>query len=166
MRGIVFVAALALAGCGSKTEHHLKGDDGTDVKVETSKAGETAVITTTNPDGTTSRLENGGRWPDGLAGLAPAYPGATILTTATTDQNGEKSVMGSFETKDAPAKIIAFYKPLAEAAGLKGTMNMETGEMSMFAATDEKTGRSLSIQVAVEDSKATGIVSFVTKKPE
>ncbi|AQR72354.1 hypothetical protein BXU08_00545 [Sphingomonas sp. LM7] len=155
---------LVLAGCGKK-EQHYKTADGGDLKLETTGSGEASVVTTTAADGSQSRIETGGTWPAALATLAPAYPGGKIATTMSGNQQDTQSAMAAFDTADAPAKVIEFYKARATAAGLTGTMNMESGEGSMFVASDEKTGRTLSVQTSVEDGKTSAVVSASTKKP-
>jgi hypothetical protein len=164
--GMTGVAAmLVLAGCGSKNEQHFKTPEGGDLKLETTRAGEASVITATGPDGSKSRMETGGTWPASLATIAPAYPGGKIATTMSGSQEDSESSMAAFDTADAPQKVIEFYKASAAAAGLKGTMNMESGDGYMFVASDDKSGRSLSVQASVQDGKTSAVVSSSSKKP-
>lgn len=162
----VGVAALMLlAGCGSKNEQHFKTPEGGDLKLETTGSGEASVITATGPDGSKSRMETGGSWPAALVTIAPAYPGGKIATTMSGSQEDSESAMAAFDTADAPQKVIEFYKARAAAAGLKGTMNMESGDGHMFVASDEASGRSLSVQASVQDGKTSAVVSSSIKKP-
>lgn len=158
-------AGLLLTGCGNKDEHSFKTDEGGEVKVATNGDSEAAVITTTAPDGSQSRIETGGSWPAALAAIAPAYPGAKLSTTMSGNQDGSDGAMAAFDTSDPPAKVIEFYKTRSAAAGLTGAMNMESGETRMFTAADDKTGRTLSVQASFQDGKTSAIVTGSTKKP-
>lgn len=164
--GAMGVAAmLALGGCGNKNEQHFKTAEGGDVKLESKGSGETSVVTATGPDGSQSRIETGGTWPASLTPIAPAYPGGKVATTMSGNQEGSESAVAAFDTADAPEKVIEFYKARATAAGLKGTMNMESGDGHMFVASDETSGRTLSVQASVQDGKTNAVITSSTKKP-
>jgi hypothetical protein len=166
--GVAGLVSLALlAGCGAKKEQHFKTADGGELKLETTGSGEASVVTATGPDGGQSRVETAGSWPASLTAIAPAYPGGKIETTMSGNQDGTESAVATFDTVDAPAKVIEFYKARSTAARLKGTMNMESGEDSMFVATDEKSGRTLTVQTSKKDGKTSAVVSGSTspKKP-
>jgi len=62
--------------------------------------------------------------PVAVGGPPPAfaadYPGATMQDAIGVAQPGRRGGMRSFTTRDAPDKVLAFYKAKAAAAGLSG----------------------------------------------
>lgn len=91
-------------------------------------------------------------WPKNAPAFAPAYPGGTIPLGTVSGSFGGKTLPGAqFSTTDAPAKVIAYYKPLAAAAGLTEALAPKEQGMSLFAAVDSKGDVALYVMAGTTD---------------
>ncbi len=171
---IAGVALLALAACGGNDASEASKGEGKEVasgSVQTEggeaqysvrQDGENSTVTVTGPDGKTGKFMSG----DGAAGFlpdfAPLYPGAKVVGGAGGDSSAGKGGMVSFETGDAPEKVVAWYRAAAEKAGLKIAGEMTTPEMRMVAAQDEASGRSLQVHATVKEGGGTNVSLIVS----
>lgn len=160
----ILIALFALAACGdNKSQQTITTPDGSTVKIEQKDGEDSARITSTSADGSAA-MTTGGGWPKGAADYAPAYPGATVVSSMLGSSSDGAGGMIAFETADPPARIVEFYQARAKSAGLSKVTNMDINGAKMFGATDEKTGRSVSIQASVADGKTSAAITFGTTK--
>ncbi len=78
--------------------------------------------------------------------------------SSNAGQKGSASVV-TFESGDAPDKVIAYYKTLAAKAGLKEGMSMTSGDTSMFTASGGAKGGGFAVQASASDGKTVGSVT-------
>jgi hypothetical protein len=105
MKKTIVLVVLALVGCDKKSDSAATT---TTTATASVTANEILTATTTAPTPgvtATATASAAGNWPAYL----PDYPGATT-TKRTKD-------LVSLETKDAPDKVVAFYKDKLRAAG-------------------------------------------------
>ena len=146
------VAAVSLAACGKKAEddkptvsatpggYTLKSGDGTATVSTGVQAA--AAAATSQPD------------------FAPLFPGGKVesAVSSVSSQGGDAQGGTVTYTVDvAPAKVIAFYKDKAQAAGFKTQMDANMGAALMFVASDEATKRGLQV-IASGKGESTSVV--------
>jgi hypothetical protein len=164
----LIVPALVLAACGKETDTTtIKNADGETVTIErpTDGDGETRVEAT-NDKGQKSTATFGGEgaaWPADAPAHASAYPGAKVTAVMASDSGGTKGSVITFETADAPAKVVAHYKALAEKAGLGEFGTVAAGTMQMFTASDKASGREMMVQASTGDSVTQGSITYATR---
>ncbi|WP_380875385.1 hypothetical protein ACFB49_04430 [Sphingomonas sp. DBB INV C78] len=132
---VAIALLLGLAACGEKetASGTVKDDSGTATYKLTEKDGK-STLTVKTADGS-AHITSG----DGTAalpeGLAP-YPGATITssTRITGDTPEKGGSMLSFDTTDAPAQVVAFYRTAAQKAGYLVESEVKAGTMEMLVA--------------------------------
>lgn len=139
MHRIGLVLALALAACSPEREVAsgtvTDPETGEKSTYAVSQKGEDTVMRVKTDDGE-AHIETGEgvRMPMGL----PAYPGANstggMSVTATGEAGGGLNGMVAFETRDAPEKVIAFYRAAAARAGKKIENEMTMGDMRMIGS--------------------------------
>lgn len=137
MIGRAAVAAallLGLAACGEKEQASgtVVGADGEKATYKvTEKDGESKLtIKSDKGSAEISTGKDGTALPAGLS----LYPGATVTSSMrmTSDEKGKSGTVLSFESADAPDKIVAFYRAAAAKAGYQIGSEMKTGEMEML----------------------------------
>jgi hypothetical protein len=81
--------------------------------------------------------------PAGIRTLAyaPLYPGSTVTKSAVGDSGVGAGGDVTFTTPDPPARVIAFYKDQAKAAGVTVTMDQNLGPALMMSAGDSGDGK-------------------------
>lgn len=163
MRTMMLASLLLLAGCGDDDGKTITVKDGDkDVVINAVSDGGTTTIRTTGDDGekmVATINGKGATWPADAAPYATAYPGATVpaVISSNAGQKGSASVV-TFESGDAPDKVIAYYKALAAKAGLKEGMSMTSGDTSMFTANGAS-GGGFAVQASTSDGKTVGSVT-------
>ncbi len=165
MRPIILVPLLLLAACGGNDGKTITVKDGDkDVTINAKDNGGVTTIQTTGDKGEKVTASIGGEgtaWPADAPPYAIAYPGAKV--TAVISSNGGTGSTGSvvtFESSDAPERIIGFYKGLSAKAGLKEGMTMNSGGTSMFASGKEGGGgNGFVVQASAEGGKTTASVT-------
>ena len=167
---LVIVPALALAACGGGGDSTtIKGDNGETVTIATDKQADGSTrMDATSATGETATVNigaEGSAWPANAPAYAPAYPGATVSAVMSSDANGTKGSVVTFETSDAPAKVVAHYKALVTKAGLGQTGAMTAGGTSLFTAADTASGREFMVQASAADGKTTGSLTFASRPP-
>ncbi|ARS29155.1 hypothetical protein [Sphingomonas sp. KC8] len=127
---------LALAACGEKetASGTITGEDGKKATYQVTEKDGQSTLTVKTEDGNAQIVSGAGEaaLPPGLA----LYPGATITnSTRITGETPEKggSIL-AFDTQDAPAKVVAFYKAAALKAGYTIEGEVKMGEMEMLTA--------------------------------
>jgi len=140
MRFITIVAVIAAAALVAGCDQHpaktvkIKGKDGA---VTISGNGE--HMTMTADDGKTMvEFNANGIGNQKLPDFAPVYPGAQVQGSVVAQTEGGGTF--SFESSDAPEKVIAFYKDRAKSAGLVEKLSMTAnGSLTYMASSgDEK----------------------------
>ncbi|MDO9247028.1 MAG: hypothetical protein Q7U11_11225 [Phenylobacterium sp.] len=101
----------------------------------------------------------------GLPDYAPVYPGAKItLCTQGDSTPGKIGGAVGFTSRDAPDTVMARYRGIAAAAGLKTSMDLDQGGSKVFSAMDGD--RTMRIQALPEaDGGATAILTWGAAKP-
>jgi len=128
-------ALLALAACGPREKAET-------VVTDKGPGGET--VTVTSPSGTVTVTDGGGMTVTsggataGDAAFPLAYPGGQQVMDVNSNDNGKPGRLYGFNTSDSPEKVMAFYKAKAEAAGMKETATVTTGESLTYGASGEK----------------------------
>ncbi|MGP1283348.1 MAG: hypothetical protein ACTS1X_10265 [Parasphingopyxis sp.] len=146
------VALLALAACGGSNEQVYRGPDGEEVRVERGGDGTT---TYRSGDGETviTTGELGAEMPAGL----PRYPGADTsrgLNIDATGRDGGSGQVSSFQTDDAPAEVIAFYRRALESDGYSIAATMDMGQSQMIVA--ERQDGEGGVQITATDMNGQG----------
>ncbi|MGH6888231.1 MAG: hypothetical protein ACREHF_03395 [Rhizomicrobium sp.] len=98
-----------------------------------------------------------------LPGFVTAYPGGKIQST--TIGSGDKGASGTFifETADAPAAVIAWYKKKSADAGLKQAIDMSMGTTSMFTSSGDGGKKALQVIAATSGRGARVQVNWTGK---
>ena len=101
----------------------------------------------------------------GLPDYAQVYPGAKItLCTQGDSTPGKIGGAVGFTSRDAPDAVVARYRDIAAAAGLKTGMDIDQGGSKVFSAMDGD--RTVRIQALPEaDGGATVILTWGAAKP-
>ncbi len=165
MRTLMLASLLLLAGCGGNDGKTITVKDGDrNVVINADSDDGVTTIRTTGDDGeklVATINGEGAAWPADAAPYATAFPGAkvTAVMASNAGEKGSASVV-TFESGDAPDKVIAYYKALAAKAGLKENMTMNSGGSSMFTATDGTKGNAFIVQASTSDGKTVGSVTI------
>lgn len=164
----ILLPALLLVACGKDSDTTtIKGADGETVTIETQNDGDTVTrMEATNNKGEKSTATFGGEgasWPADAPAHTPAYPGGRVTAVMASDSDGTKGSIVSFETADAPAKVVAHYKGLAEKAGLGEFGTVTAGAMQMFTASDKATGREMMVQASSGEGVTQAMLTYATR---
>lgn len=160
-------SALLLSACGSKSETEVASGTYTDpetgetadYKLTTSDDGETSEVSIKTKDG---EMQFGGgaanaKLPAGFT----AYPGSKLtggFAASGTDGTGG---MASFEVNAKAADVIAHFRKQAEAAGMKVTSEIKTGDSAIIGAEkpgDTKTG--VQITATQQGAQVIGTITY------
>ena len=124
-------------------------------------------FTADDENGKTAVMEFGG----GAAKLpswVPNYPGsngqATFSVKGSDDNGSGEGGNYTFTTSDSPSKVMTFYQDKAKDLGLKVNVTASTNEGGMIVATEEPSGRSLTVIVGSDASNTTVNVTYGEKK--
>ncbi len=164
MRTPLPLLALALAACGSSTDTDtttLSTGDGS-VTITTARDGDTTTMVAKGAGGetvTTSIDPGGSSWPADAPAHAPAYPGAKVTGVMKSVGNGVIGRRLTFETTDAPANVVAFYKSRADKAGLPELATMTNDTMGLYSAGAER-GAAVIIQASRNEGKTVALLTF------
>lgn len=163
MYRVFIYGALALlllaAGCNKLIEKAAEG--ATEKAIESASGGKVDVdlseggMTMSDEDGS-MQITSGdnARLPDGWPAQLPLYPGATLLSGAQSDDNGNTSMSVYFSTPDGSADVAKFYEDKALAAGYTRETSHE--QDGMFIRNYAKGGQRLAVQAATEDGSTSG----------
>lgn len=158
------VAALSVAGCGSKSETEVAS--GTYTDPETGKTADYKISSTKDggSDKVTIKTEDGevqfGTGAELPAGLTP-YPGSKMTGGFAGSSEGKQGGLASFEVKAKAADVVAHYRKQIEAAGLKVKSEMTAGDTIIIGAEkadDEKT--SIQITATQNGDMVEGAVTY------
>lgn len=160
-------SALLLSACGSKSETEVASGTYTDpetgetadYKLTTSDDGETSEVTIKTEDG---EMQFGGgaanaKLPTGFT----AYPGSKLtggFAASGTDGTGG---MASFEVKANAADVIAHFRKQAEAAGMRVTSEIKSGDTAIIGAEmpgNSKTG--VQITATQQGAQVVGAITY------
>lgn len=146
MRHLISIAALmALAACGSNEDSTtVTTADGQEVKITTDSDTnrESGTITFEGKDGEGKITFGDAAAKQGLPLDLPVYPGGEVKGAFMGgDAKGGSGGMATVMTKDAPAKVTAYYKSEAERRGFviqtQSTTTTDKGETASFSAKGE-----------------------------
>lgn len=146
------VALLTLAACGGSNEQVYRGPDGEEVRVERGGDG-----TTTYRSGDGETVITTGELGGGMPADLPLYPGADDsqgFNIDATGRDGESGQIASFQTGDAPAEVIAFYRSALESGGYRITATMDMGQSQMITA--EREGSEGGVHLTATDAGGRG----------
>jgi hypothetical protein len=157
---VLAACGLLLAGCDRKPEKQSVTISGQDGKVTITGNGEhfamksddgkTKVEFNVNGLGTNIRLPS----------FVPLYHGAKVTSSLTgTDGKGGGGMI-SFETNDAPANVIAFYKQQAASAGFGENFNMDSGGTMTFASSAKDGKKGMQVVAVKEEGKTRAQVTW------
>lgn len=144
--GTAIAASLIVAGCDQKPDKDKSADH---VRID-QHAGK-VTIQTDNGEAKFEMATNGESLKAELPSFVPAYPNGKIQSTMAGPSGGGQGGGIVFTTPDAPDAVIAYYKQKAKAAGMEETMNMQTAETLIFAATNKSTKNSLHVSAIKGD---------------
>ena len=146
---VAFTLLALVAACDRGGDRVVRHGDSS---VSTSADGQTHVVT----DGATGEravISTGpsAAAPANLPAYAPAYPGATIVSSVSADtMGGGAGGMLVMSTRDAPAQVIQFYRQRISQAGLTEQSYTEAGGTSILQAGRNEGGDG--VQIAVQGS--------------
>ena len=155
--------ALALAACGSETSGTFEGEDGETGEYTIDTATGEASATIETEDGTFT-MRSGSDVPIDLPDGFSVYPGAEIVTNTVVNQSEGSGTLVTMNSADSPAKIKAFYKAQAEAAGVTIQMDMTTNGMEMVGG-EAPDGLTFSAMIMPEGEGST-VQLTVGRQPE
>lgn len=101
---------------------------------------------------------------DKIPSWVPSYPGAKVQGNFAGKNGEEEGGMFSFNSSDAPEKIIGFYTEELKSAGFKINTTATTADTNMVAAEDEGTKRNVVVTVGKGSDGANVSVVYGTKK--
>jgi hypothetical protein len=138
---VIAAAAAGLTGCG-KSGTKVYSDGKNTVAVSGTDAGH---MTITGSNG--EKVEIGGKQDIGgqMPSYLPMYPGGDVKSSMIGNGKDGMGGLVVFHTKAASADIIAFYKGKATAAGMADTMDMNSGNTTMYVGTNDKTKQSVQV---------------------
>lgn len=165
--GAVVAAALLVAGCGSKSETEVTRGSFTDpdtgktadYKVSSGDDGESSNISIKTEDGEMN-FGSGAAHAKLPAGFSP-YPGSKMTGGFAASGTDGVGGMASFEAKGKAADVVAHFRKQAEAAGMKITAEVNSGDTMMIAAEkpgDDKSG--VQITTSQSGDMVTGAVTY------
>lgn len=132
---VLLAVALASTGCGKireklaqkAAEKAIERSTGGEVQL----GGSSGTVTVKDAKGgAQAQFGAGAKLPDDWPAKVPAYPGATVIASASTP-NGKTAQMSS---KDAPDKVFDFYK--SKMSGLTKTGEVNLPNMRTMALKD------------------------------
>jgi hypothetical protein len=122
-------------------------------------------FTAQGDDGKTASLEIGAG-ADKLPSWVPAYPGANVAGSFAIKGDSSEGNGGnfSFDTPDAPAKVMSFYQDKCKELGIKVKMTTTTNQGGVISAADDDNSRTLLVAVGSGSSGTTVNVTYGLKK--
>ena len=122
-------------------------------------------FTAEGDDGKTASLEIGAG-ADKLPSWIPSYPGAKVGGAFSVKGDSSEGNGGnfSFETPDAPAKVMSFYQAQCQELGIKIKMTTTTGAGGVISAADDDNARALQVVVGSSSTGTTVNVTYGLKK--
>jgi|GEM_PF-2197766 len=123
------------------------------------KAAEAIINGAIAANGGNAKVDIGAADPEKLKMLPaylPPYPGAEIVTSMTTNQDGKIGGFISLKTKDPVAKVMTFYREKVKSAGQTIGMDMNSGGSNMLMISD-KDGKSGGMVTATEQDGETQV---------
>lgn len=151
--------ALLLTACGSPAdraaERAIENASGGDADVDVQ--GGTTRVTTSEGTVTVGEQELPADWPTDV----PAYPGSTIQAAGTVNGQGKGAL---FQTSDASADVVAYYKTQLAAGGWTMDTVAAMGSISVLSASKE--GRTVAIQIAASEGQTIITVGLDEKTEE
>ena len=154
----LFVTMMPLAGC--KRIQERMAQKAVEKALEESTGGKVDIdgkgLSIKGADGKgTVAVGAGATLPKDFPKDVPIYPGAKVVVAIQSNDKDKTGYMVSLESKDAPAKIAAYYK--ANLKGFTQSVDMNTGDSYTLAMTKESTGTSMTMSAA---SSGTGDTSI------
>ena len=122
-------------------------------------------FTAQGDDGKTASLEIGAG-ADKLPSWVPAYPGANVAGSFAIKGDSSEGNGGnfSFNTPDAPSKVMSFYQDKCKELGIKVKMTTTTNQGGVISAADDDNSRTLLVAVGSGSSGTTVNVTYGLKK--
>lgn len=147
---LLLACVVALAGCDRQKSDHTVTIAGSNGTVSMTGNGEHFAVKDANGNQTMEVNANGGGVPSNLPGFVTVYPGAKVQSSVVG--NGANSTGGTIVIQSSAciADIIAYYRRRAASAGFSETMNMSTGETTMFTAGSNNK-RSIEVVASTSD---------------
>jgi hypothetical protein len=137
----MIITAAGLTACGKNgTQVYTDGKS----SVAVSNAGD-GHVTINGANG--EKVEIGGK--QDVAGQLPSYlpmyPGGDVKSSMIGNGKDGMGGLVVFHTSASTSDIIAFYKGKATAAGMADTMDMNSGNTTMYVGTNEKTKQTVQV---------------------
>ena len=123
----------------------MNDDDGKEVRVSTGGDGKSVEVQT--QDGTARFGASAG---NDAPAWVPVYPGSTPEGTYSAKSGDGAQNTFAFKTKDAPAKVIAYYQDQLKSAGF--TVNLVTGGDQGGIVQAENGGKNRTVMLTVSTS--------------
>ena len=140
----------------------IVGEDGKEVEFSASGEGKDGKVEVKSSDGTMS-FNAGGKPP----AWVPVYPGSSPTGNFTAQTAEGNSGTFSFQTKDAPEKVLAYYQDAVKSAGLKVTATVNgsgvSGKGGMLSAESDDQKRVVTVTVGTQ-SGDTSVALIVNEK--
>jgi hypothetical protein len=155
MRSWMVLGCLALAACGSDEQSTTVAG----TTYTSSDKDERATIS--NARGSISTVSGASAANTKLPDFAPRYPGSNIESVIDSKRDGRASTMVTLTTADPVQKVVDFYRPRFEGAGLAKKSEMITEEAGMLAA--EAADKKASIAVSREEGKTSIVLSYTLR---
>jgi hypothetical protein len=139
----------------------ITGDDGKEMRVTAHADGDKGTVEVQGPDGT---MKFGAAASNQMPGWVPVYPGSSPQGTFSAQTKDGNQSSFAFKTKDAPAKVMAYFQDQLKAGGF--TINMTTAgpQGGMVMAEDSGKARSVMLTVGGSGEGADVSVTVIEKK--
>lgn len=128
---ITSAAALMVAGCGSEKSATFETEDGTGTYTVDNASGDVSMEFSGN-DGETVSINSGANVSVDLPSGFTLYPGATVVSSTTVNQQDSRGSILMLTTSATPEQVVAHYRRQAEAAGVEIQMEMNTADSRMI----------------------------------
>ncbi len=168
---LICTAFILLISCSPKIEKKIEVTDPTtgnksDVTVSKSLVGNEINIVS-EKDGATVKISEG-TIPSGMPKYVKLYPNATDISNLETSGGGDKkdenAIILSFKSKDAPSKIIEFYKNDLTPQGYTQKANMNMGPLSMATIANESSKEVFQIMASIDEATKDTMVQVIYVK--
>lgn len=148
------IATLCLSACGEAPNDGLPGEEGAQAEYApagASSSSEEQSSSIKGPGGEEAVAKSGGDDGSSLPKGFSVYPGAKVVeNTSIAEPGGQSSVTMMLESADAPEKIAAYYKDLAEKAGMEIKIDMALDTSHTVAGDRASDGAKMTVSATRE----------------
>jgi hypothetical protein len=139
----------------------ITGEDGQETKFTANADGGKGSLTVQGPDGTMKFGANDGA---PMPAWIPAYPGSSPKGTFSTQTKDGNQATFTFNTSDAPAKVMTYYQDQLKAGGFAINMATTTPQGGIVMAEDSGKTHSVMLTVGTSGDGTSVSLTSIEKK--